>query len=110
MDTLFLVQGDNGSQLKVEITRDDTGAAVNLVGSTPTLKFKKKNTANVLASINSSVTDTDDLEAGVAIFQFNSSALDTNAGDYVGEIQITFDDGTIETVYEELQFTLREDY
>lgn len=110
METLFLVQGDNGSQVKVEITRDDTGLAVNLVGSTPTLKFKKKNTANVLASINSSVTDTDDLEAGVAIFQFNSSALEINAGDYVGEIQITFDDGTIETVYEELQFTLREDY
>lgn len=110
MDTLYLVQGDNGSQIKVEITRDDTGLPVNLTGSTPTLKFKKKNTANVLSEINSAVVSSDDLVAGIAIFQFNTSELNITAGDYIGEIQVTFDDGTIETVYEELQFTVREDY
>lgn len=110
MDILYLVQGDNGSQVKVVITRDDTGLPVNLTGSTPTLKFKKKNTSNVLSEINSATVSSEDLEAGIAVFQFNTSALDITAGDYVGEVQITFDDGTIETVYEELSFTIREDY
>lgn len=110
MDTLYLVQGDNGTQVKIEITRDDTGLPVDLTGATPTLKFKKKNTGNVLASINSAVTDLDDLAAGIAIFQFTSETLDINAGDYVAEVEVTFDDGTIETIYEELQFTVREDY
>ena len=110
MDTLYLVQGDNGSQVKVVITRDDTGLPVNLTGATPTLKFKKKNTSNVLTSINSSTSLSAELEAGIALFQFDSTSLDITAGDYVGEVQITFTDGNVETVYEELEFTIREDY
>lgn len=110
MTTLYLVQGDNGSQVKVTITRDDTGAAVNLTNCTVTMKFKKKNTSNVLTSINSSTTLEADLEAGIALFQFNSAALDITAGDYVAEVQLTFVDGVIETAFEELEFTLREDY
>lgn len=110
MDTLYLVQGDNGSQVKVVITRDDTGLPVDLTGATPTLKFKKKNTANVLTSINSSTDDSDELQAGVAVFQFLTAQLDLTAGDYVGEIQISFPDGLIETVYEHLEFTVREDF
>lgn len=110
MDTLYLVQGDNGSQVKVVITRDDTGAAVDLTNATPTLKFKKKNTSNVLTSINSSTSSSEELEAGIALFQFDTAALDIIAGDYVGEVQITFSDGNVETVYEELEFTIREDF
>lgn len=110
MDTLYLVQGDNGSQVKVVITRDDTGLPVNLTGATPTLKFKKKNTSNVLTSINSSTSLSSELEAGIALFQFDSTALEITPGDYVAEVQITFSDGNIETVYEELEFTIREDY
>lgn len=110
MNTLYLVQGDNGTQVKIEITRDDTGLPVDLTGATPALKFKKKNTGTVLATINSAVTDLEDLEAGIAIFQFTAETLAITAGDYVAEIEVTFDDGTVETVYEELQFTVREDY
>lgn len=110
MDTLYLVQGDNGSQVKVTLTRDDTGNAVDLTGSTVTLKFKKKNTATVLSSIGSSVTDSDDLEAGIAVFEFTSDHLDITSGDYVGEVTIDFPGTAVETVYEELQFTVREDY
>lgn len=110
MDTLYLVQGDNGSQVKVVITRDDTGLPVNLTGATPTLKFKKKNTSSVLTSINSSTSLSSELEAGIALFQFDATALEITPGDYVAEVQITFSDGNIETVYEELEFTIREDY
>lgn len=110
MDTLYLVQSDNGSQIKIVITRDDTGAAVDLTNATPTLKFKKKSTSSVLASINSSTSLESELEAGIALFQFDTSALNITAGDYVGEVQVSFADGSVETVYEELDFVVREDY
>jgi hypothetical protein len=55
MDTLYLVQGDNGSQLKVTVTRDDTGAVVNLTGATVLLKFKRRNTSNILSTIQAEV-------------------------------------------------------
>ena len=110
MDTLYLVQGDNGSQLKVVLTRDDTGAAVDLTGATVTLKFKKRNNSNVLSSINSSVVDAAYLEAGIAIFFFDSDDLDISSGDYVGEVEVTFSNGYIETVFEQLEFLVREDY
>lgn len=110
MDTLYLVQGDNGSQVKIVLTRDDTGDPVDLTGATVTLKFKKRNSASILSSINSSAFETSDLEGGVAIFVFNSIALDIASGNYVGEVEITFSNGNIETVYEELEFLVREDY
>ena len=110
MDTLYLVQGDNGSQVKVVLTRDDTGEPVNLTGATVTLKFKKRNSSVILSSINSSAFDSSNLENGVAIFVFDSNALDIASGNYVGEVEITFSSGYIETVYEELEFLVREDY
>jgi hypothetical protein len=109
MSTFYLVQGDNGSALKATITRSDTGAAVDLTEATPRLKFKKRNTSTVLSTLQSSSSE-EDQENGICQFAFLTTDLNINSGEYVGEIEITFDDGTIETVYEELEFTLREDY
>tara|TARA_R110000796_G_scaffold132777_3_gene248195 strand:+ start:1441 stop:1773 length:333 start_codon:yes stop_codon:yes gene_type:complete len=110
MSTFFLVKNDNGPQIKATITRSDTGAAVDLGNATPKLKFKKKNTAAVLSTIDSSTTDEADKEAGICQFSFTSSELDIVSGDYVGEIEINFSNGTIETIFEELEFTVREDF
>jgi len=108
--TVYLVQGDAGSQVKATITREDTGSAVDLTDATPRLKFKKKNTTTVLATIASSASSPSDLESGVAIFAFTSTHLDVAPGQYVGEIEVSFDSGNIETVYEELDIMVREDY
>ena len=110
MSTFFLVKNDSGSQIKATITRSDTGAVVDLLATTPKLKFKKKNTATVLSTINSSTTAAADKEAGICQFAFTGSELAIMSGDYVGEIEITFSDGTIETIFEELEFTVREDF
>lgn len=110
MSTFYLVQGDNGSEIKATITRSDTGAAVDLSSATPRLKFKKRNTSVILSTIESSTASSDDQIAGICQFAFGTNDLDITAGDYVAEIEITFADGSVETVYEELNFTLREDY
>jgi len=50
------------------------------------------------------------LANGIAIFNFSGSQLNVDAGNYVGEIQATFGDGTIESVYEQLDFFVRDEY
>jgi len=39
-----------------------------------------------------------------------TDALTGDAGRYEGEIEITYADGTVQTVYEELRFTIREEF
>ena len=108
--TVYLVQGDAGSQVKATITRADTGSALDLTEATARLKFKKKHTSTVLRTITSSTTSASDLLAGIAVFVFSSSALDVSPGDYVGEIEVTYDSGDIETVYEQIEIMVREDF
>ncbi len=110
MTTIYLVQGDVGSQIKATLTRDDTGNPINLTGATVKMKFKKKNTTTVLSTLTSLVVSSADLVAGSAVFEFGSSDLDINPGSYVGEISIEFSSGDIETVYEEIDIQVREDY
>jgi hypothetical protein len=49
---------------------------------------------------------------GVVVFYWSDDPTSLNgaAGDYEGEIQITFADTTIQTVYELLKFKLRQDF
>ena len=110
MTTIYLVQGDSGSQIKATLTRDDTGAAVDLTEGTAKLKFKKKNTTTVLSNLTAINVDPDELEAGIAIFNFGASDLDISPGTYTAEIYVEFNTGTIETVYEEIEILVREDY
>lgn len=108
--TVYLVQGDSGSQVKATITREDTGSAVDLTGATPRLKFKKKNTSTILSTLSSIASSSSDLQSGVAVFEFGASDLDIAPGAYVGEIEVTFGSGDIETVYEQIDIIVREDY
>lgn len=108
MTTLYLVQGDIGAQIKTTITREDTGNAVNMADATVLLKFKKANTANVLFTVTAS--DLSDFENGEAIFIFSESNLTISSGNYIGEVCVNFDSGDIETVFETLDFVVREDF
>lgn len=109
MSTFYLVQGDNGSAIKATITRSDTGEAVDLTEATPRLKFKKRNTSTVLSTLQSSSSE-EDQENGICQFAFLTTDLNINSGDYQAEIEITFDDGSIETVFEELDIVVREEF
>lgn len=108
MTILYLVQGDIGAQIKTTITREDTGNAVNMTDATVLLKFKKANTGNVLFTLTASALS--DFENGEAIFIFSESNLAISSGDYVGEVCVNFDSGDVETVFEILNFVVREDF
>jgi hypothetical protein len=109
MSTINLVQGDTGPQIKVTVTREDTGLPVDLTGSTVVLKFKKRG-ASALTFTLTNVNTSDTLEDGVAVFVFSDGSLDIDPGHYEGEIEVTFANATVETIYETLSFFVREDF
>jgi len=44
------------------------------------------------------------------LFSFGATDLDLDSGYYEGEIEITYPSGTVETIYELLNFKLRADF
>ena len=108
MTTVYLVRNDNNSQLKVTLTREDTGAVINLTNSTVRLKVKRKGTSSVLLTLIAAGSS--DFQNGEAVFSFDSSALSISAGEYLGEIETTFTSGNIETTYDEITLVVRDDY
>lgn len=105
----YLVQGDTGPQIKVTVTRDETGELVDMTGATVYLKLRKKPSNVVLLTLTATNVGTN-LAEGVAIFVFSDGDLDIEPGNYDGEVEINFGDGTRETIYETLDFFVREDF
>ena len=109
MSTINLVQGDTGPQIKVTLTRSDTGNAQDVTGATIKLRFRKKRTTTVLATLTNASTS-DEQSSGICLFNFASGDLDVDEGYYEGEVEVVFSSGTRETVYEIFDFYVREDF
>jgi hypothetical protein len=108
--TIYLVQGDTGPQIKINITREDTGTAVDAGGGSAKLKVRKKGTDTVSFTLTASDIG-DNLLNGVLIFSLDGGQLATiAAGNYEGEVEITLSDGTVETVFERVDIVIREDF
>jgi len=107
--TYYLVQGDDAPQIKVTLTRDVTGDIIDLTGATVRFKMRRKGTDTLLITRTSASNDAQK-EAGIAIFEWGDTDLDINAGMEKDEIEISYASGIVETVYEMLDFVVREDF
>jgi hypothetical protein len=107
----LLVQGDTGPQLRISLVREDTSLPVDITDATTRFKFRRVGTNIVLTTLTS-VSSAEDSANGVALFVWDQGDLDQPPGKYEAEIEISFPQGVgeVETVYETLQFTLREDF
>lgn len=107
-DKIKLVQGDTRPQIKVTLTDEGTGAAINVTGATVEMKFRAVGSSTLLDTLTGYVLDG---PAGTVVFIWNANTLNQPAGDYEGEVQVTFPNGGgIQSVYELLKFKLREDF
>jgi hypothetical protein len=109
MSLIKLVQGDTRPALVCNITDETTGLPVSLTGATCRLKFRKVGATTLTATLIGTVTNAVN---GVVEFYWASdpSSLATADGQYEGEIEVTFSDGQIQTVYDKLQFVVRADF
>jgi hypothetical protein len=108
-EKIKLVRNDTRPALVCTITDDTTGAAINVTGATVRLKFRVSGSETLTATVIGSVTDG---SAGQVAFYPVSAPemLQGEPGDYEGEIEITFSDGQVQTVYDLLKFKIREDF
>lgn len=104
--TYYLVQGDTGTQIKVALARHESSEVIDLNTATAVLKVRKEK-----ASTNAfEVTGVkDDVRDNEAIFSLGTNMIDIPPGRYNGEVEVTFDDTSIETIYELLPLYIRED-
>jgi hypothetical protein len=108
-EKIKLVQGDTRPALVCTITDDTTGEPVNIAGATVVLKFRLAGATSLTATVTGAVTD--GAAGQVAFYPASAPEMLQGApGDYEGEIEMTFADGQIQTVYDTLRFKVREDF
>lgn len=120
-DKILLVQGDTRPPLTVSLTDQATGLPINISGSTPRLYIRALGDTAIKTtlqgtllpgavqadgSINSASPYNVAGYGGRCAFGWNTGDLDT-AGDFEGEIEVTFGDGSKQTVYQTLKFKVR---
>lgn len=108
-DKIKLVQGDTFPTVRLTLTDPVTGNAIYLADSTTTVQvyFRKAGSTTVLSTIP--CTKVSGGATGQVQFNFASGVLDVDPGAYEGEIEINFD-GQIQTVYELLKFSVRQQF
>jgi hypothetical protein len=108
-EKIRLVRNDTRPALVCNITDDTTGAAIDITSAVVLLKFRATGATELTATVAGAVTDG---PAGQVAFYPASAPemLQGAAGDYEGEIEITFADSQIQTVYDLLKFKVREDF
>ena len=107
--TYQLVQSDQAPQVKATLTRQDDGSVVNFAGGSCALKFRAKGATVTLFTLAAADISTN-FALGIAVFSFSGTQLAIDEGYYEGEIEVTYSSGTIETVFEVLNFYLRSDF
>ena len=120
-----LVQGDTKPAIIVSLTDEVSGAPIGLNTATVRMYFRSLGETEILATLTGTllagrVTDEGTVDSsapydipgagGRAQFSWGSTDLARPAGDYEGEIEITYADGSKQTVYDLLKFKLREDF
>lgn len=120
-----LVQGDSRPQLVLSLNDDITGASIDLSGATVRLRFREADTTAILATLvadkipgkvlpDGSIDFTGPYalpgKGGRCVINWTQEALTQEAGNYEGEIEITYSDNTVQTVYDLVKFKLREQF
>lgn len=108
-DKINLVRNDTRPAMTVTLSDATTGAVIDVTGATVRLKFREVGATELTATLVAALVSPTE---GVVLFDWADApaALSGEPGNYEGEIEITFDDGTIHTVYDTLRFRMRADF
>jgi len=108
-DVIRLVKGDERPVIVLTLTDDVTGSPIDLslVTTTIAVKFREAGTTTLLSTISCSKLSGG--TTGQVQFDFLGGVLDVDPGMYEGEVVISFD-GAVQTVYDTLRFTVRENF
>ena len=121
-DTINLVAGDSKPQINMTLRDSNTAAdgftldpddpstwaVIDITDPTVRVKFRALGSTTILDTLVcvkvAPYTD------GVCYMPWNLDTLDVAAGTYEGEIELTYTDGTVMTVFDKLKFKVRGDF
>jgi hypothetical protein len=108
-EKIKLVRNDTRPALVCTISDQTTGQPINLTGCVVRLRFREAGASEVKAIVVGLISNS---QGGQVIFYPASAPemLADSSGDYEGEIEITFSDNTVQTVFDLLKFRVREDF
>ena len=108
-DVIRLVKGDERPVIVLTLTDDVTGSPIDLSLGTTTVvvKFRESGTTTLLDTIACSKLSGG--TTGQVQFNFANEVLDVDPGMYEGEVVIDFN-GEVQSVYDTLRFTVRENF
>ena len=109
MELISLVAGDAVANLQVTLVRDDTGLAFNAGGADINLRLRSKGSSTLLTTINYA-NDASNPTDGRIIFGMGDFLSTAAAGYYEGEVEVVFADVTTQTVYQTINFRVREQF
>lgn len=107
-DKIKLVQNDTRPALVCTITDDTTGNVVSVTGATAVLKVRAVGSTTLQATVPGAVTDGPNGQ--ITFYPASAPEMLQASGEFEGEIQITFADSQIQTVYDVLKFKVRSDF
>lgn len=106
-EKIKLVKGDTLPQVLVTLTDEVTGLPVNVTGASAVMRFRALGTTTLIDTIVGTVLNGAN---GEVVFAWGPTTLNVAAGDYEGEVEVTFSNGSRQSVYELLKFKVREDF
>lgn len=106
-DKIKLVSGDNRPYITLTL-KDADGNVINLTGATVKVYFRAASSTTVLATLTCTLVSGG--STGKVMFNFPGTTLNVDAGQYEGEVEITFSDATVQTVYDVLKFQVRKQF
>lgn len=109
MSVIKLVQGDNLPEVTLTLIDRQTGDPLDLSAATTTVVVKLRAATGTTVLSTLSCSKPNGGADGVVKFYFPASTLDIPAGNYQGEIEISYN-GQFLTVFDLLQFVLRAEF
>jgi hypothetical protein len=109
MSSIKLVQGDNLPEVTLTLTNQQNQEPIDLSASTTTVVVKLRALGGTTVLSTLTCVKPNGGADGVVMFYFPANTLDIPAGQYQGEIEISFN-GQFLTVYDLLQFSLRAEF
>ena len=107
--TIQLVQNDTGPDITVTIYDVATNAPIDFSNASDVVKMHFAREDGTGSPVSITGTKPGGGGDGRALFAWSAGNL-ASVGDYEGEIEITFSDSTVQTVYDLLKFKVREDF
>lgn len=107
-ERILLVKGDTRPAIVCTLLDELTQSPINITDATPRLTLRASGAQTNFITVVGTVTD--GVNGVCVFFPANAPEMLSTSGSFVGEIEITFSDGQVQTVYDLLKFKIREDF